>query len=186
MRLFSPPTSKRPDWIWPTQLSKVQRPGACGRGYERLELYLYSPIRLWGPDSSVDIVTRYRLDSPGIEHRWGERFFAPVQTGPGAHPAPCTMGTGSFPGVKYGRGVTLIATPSTAEVKKSTAVPLFLSALMADCRVKFMLYLHPVAYRGEGWGVQHPQNPKFRSFDKVETDCKLSGKCLVFLFQHPN
>ena len=34
------------------------------------------------------------------------RFFsAPVQTGPGAHPASCTMGTGSFPGVKRpGRG----------------------------------------------------------------------------------
>ena len=28
--------------------------------------------------------------------------------------------------------------------------------------------------------------PKFRSFDIVEPDCKLSGKCLVFLFQHPN
>jgi hypothetical protein len=30
----------------------------------------------------------------------GARFSAPVQTGPGAHPASCTMGTGSFPGVK--------------------------------------------------------------------------------------
>ena len=39
------------------------------------------------------------------------RFSAPVQTGPGAHPASCTMGTGSFPGVKCGRGVTL--TPRT-------------------------------------------------------------------------
>jgi len=28
----------------------------------------------------------------------GARFSAPVQTGPGAHPASCTMGTGSFPG----------------------------------------------------------------------------------------
>jgi hypothetical protein len=28
------------------------------------------------------------------------RFFAHVQTGPGAHPASCTMGTGYFPGVK--------------------------------------------------------------------------------------
>jgi len=27
------------------------------------------------------------------------RFSAPVQTGPGAHPASCTMGTGSFPGL---------------------------------------------------------------------------------------
>ena len=35
----------------------------------------------------------------------GARFSAPVQTGPGAHPASCTMGTGSFPGVKRpGRG----------------------------------------------------------------------------------
>ena len=37
----------------------------------------------------------------------GARFFTPVQTGPGAHPASCTMGTASFPGVKSGRGVTL-------------------------------------------------------------------------------
>ena len=30
----------------------------------------------------------------------GARFSAPVQTGPGAYPASCTMGTGSFLGVK--------------------------------------------------------------------------------------
>ena len=36
----------------------------------------------------------------------GARFSAPVQTGPGAHPTYCTMGTGSFQGVKRpGRGV---------------------------------------------------------------------------------
>ena len=35
------------------------------------------------------------------------RFSAPVQTGPEAHPASCTMDTGSFPGVKSGRGVML-------------------------------------------------------------------------------
>ena len=29
----------------------------------------------------------------------GERFSAPIQTAPGAHPASYTMGTGSFPGV---------------------------------------------------------------------------------------
>ena len=35
----------------------------------------------------------------------GARFSAPVQTGPGAYPASCTMGTRSFPGVKRpGRG----------------------------------------------------------------------------------
>jgi hypothetical protein len=46
----------------------------------------------------------------------GARFCAPVQTGPGAHPASCTMGTGSFLGVKSGRGVML--TPSSTVVKK--------------------------------------------------------------------
>ena len=40
-------------------------------------------------------------------------------------------------------------------------------------------------WRTEEGGV-NPPPPKFRSFDKVEPDCKLSGKCLVFLFQHPN
>jgi hypothetical protein len=40
--------------------------------------------------------------------------------------------------------------------------------------------------RGEfGGGFKHPP-PKFRIFDRVEPGCKLSGKCLVFLFQHPN
>ena len=38
-----------------------------------------------------------------------------------------------------------------------------------------------------GWlGGFKPPPPKFRSFVKVEPDCKLSGKCLVFLFQHLN
>jgi len=41
----------------------------------------------------------------------GARFSAPVQTGPGAHPPSCIMGTGSFPGVKSGRGLTLITHP---------------------------------------------------------------------------
>jgi hypothetical protein len=52
-------------------------------------------------DSSVGIATCYGLDVPGIDPRWeGARFSAPVNTDPGAHPASCTMGTGSFPGVK--------------------------------------------------------------------------------------
>ena len=41
----------------------------------------------------------------------GARFSAPVQNGPGAHPAPCTMGTGPFSGVKSGQGVTLTPHP---------------------------------------------------------------------------
>ena len=58
-----------------------------------------------GRDSSVGIATRYGLDGPGIESRWEVRFSAPVQTGAGAYPASCTMGTGSFSKVKRpGRG----------------------------------------------------------------------------------
>ena len=64
-----------------------------------------------GPGSAVSIATGYGQDGPGIEYRWGTRFSAPVQTGPGAHPASCTMGTGSFVGVKSGRGVTLTPLP---------------------------------------------------------------------------
>jgi hypothetical protein len=66
---------------------------------------------LSGPGSVVGIVTGYGLDGPGIKSRWGERVFAPVQTGLGAHPASCTMDTGSFPRAKSGRGVTLTPNP---------------------------------------------------------------------------
>jgi hypothetical protein len=69
-----------------------------------------------GPGSAVGIATDYRLDGPGIESRWGARFSAPVQTGPGAHPVSCTMGTGSFSGgkVRPGRDADH-SPPSSAE-----------------------------------------------------------------------
>jgi len=55
----------------------------------------------------------------------GARFSAPVQTGPGAHPASYTMGTGSFPGVKSGRGVTLTPHPLLVPwSRKRRAIPL--------------------------------------------------------------
>jgi len=64
-----------------------------------------------GLDSVVGIATGYGLDGLGIESRWEVRIFAPVQAGPGAHPASCTMGTGSFLGVKSSWGMTLIPHP---------------------------------------------------------------------------
>ena len=61
-----------------------------------------------GLGSVVGIATRYGLDGPAIESRWGGRFSAPVQNGPGTHPVSYTMGAGSFPVVKRpGRGVAL-------------------------------------------------------------------------------
>jgi hypothetical protein len=64
-----------------------------------------------GSGSVAGIATGYGLDCPGIESRWGARFSAPVQTGPGAYPASCTIGIGSFPGAKSGRSVTLTPHP---------------------------------------------------------------------------
>ena len=62
--------------------------------------YVHINTFLCGPGSVVGIATGYGLDGPGIESRPGTRISAPVQTGPGAHPASCTVGTGSFPGVE--------------------------------------------------------------------------------------
>ena len=53
-----------------------------------------------GRDISVGIEICYGLHGPGIESRWGARFFAPVQTGSEDHTDPYKMGTGSFSGVK--------------------------------------------------------------------------------------
>jgi len=73
------------------------------------------------PGSVVGIPTAYGLDGPGIEKKnpGGARFSAPVQTGPEAHPASCTMGTGSFPGVRCCRGVTLTPHPLLVQRSKT-------------------------------------------------------------------
>jgi len=75
------------------------------------------------------------------------RFSAPVQTDPGAHPASCTMGTGSFPGKKSGRGMTLTPHPLPVSwSRKSRAIPLLplwvvrpVQSLSA-CTVQLYLY----------------------------------------------
>jgi len=77
----------------------------------------------------------------------GTRFSAPVQTGPGAHRASCTMGTGSFPGLKSDRGVTLTPHPLLVPwSRKSRAISLLpvwavrpVQSLNACTRVNFTL-----------------------------------------------
>jgi hypothetical protein len=66
----------------------------------------------------------------------GARFSAPVQTGPRAHPAPCTMGNGSFPGVDSGRGVTLTPHPLLVpkSIKQSRAIPLLSLRAFVACK----------------------------------------------------
>jgi len=74
----------------------------------------------------------------------GARHFAPLQTGPGAHPASCTMGTGSFPGVKSDWGVTLTPHPLLLPwSRKSRAIPLLrLWTFVACSRVNFTFNLY--------------------------------------------
>ena len=68
-----------------------------------------------GPGSSVGIATELRAGR-SVDRIPVGRAFPSVHTGPGAHPASCTMGTGSFPGVKYSRGVLLTTPASSATV----------------------------------------------------------------------
>ena len=90
---------------------------------EAIHLYATNNTKC-GLGSSGGIATDYVLDCPG-SNPGRDEIFPPVQTGPGAHPASCKMGTGSFPGVKCGRGVLLITHPLLVpRSSKSRAVPL--------------------------------------------------------------
>jgi hypothetical protein len=90
-----------------------------------MNLRLYRKFSV-GQDSSVGIATCYRLDGLGFESRWGRDFLsAPIQTGPGAHPASYKIGTGSFWGVKQpGRGNDH-PPPSIAKVKERVELYLY-------------------------------------------------------------
>jgi hypothetical protein len=103
--------------------------------------------------SSVSIVSDYGLDDRAI----GVRFLAEakdfssmlcVQTGPGAHPASCTMGTGGpFPGAKARPGRDADhSPPSSAEVVNEQELYL-LSPQAPPWRVAGLLYLWQLEVR---------------------------------------
>ena len=72
--------------------------------------------------------------------------YSAVPTGPGAHQASCTMYTGSFPGVMYGRGVLLTTHPLLVPRSwKSTAITLPILWTTAG-PVTGTLYLLPFYY----------------------------------------
>ena len=92
-----------------------------------------------GPGSVVGITTGYGLDGPGIETRWGVKIF---RTCPDS--ASCTMGTGSFPGVKSGRSMTLTPHPILVPwLWKSGVIPLLplWACTELQCLYKGALYL---------------------------------------------
>ena len=71
-----------------------------------------------GRGSSVGVGTRYGLEGPEIKSRWGRDLPHRFQSGPGAHPATCIVGTRCFLGVqRLGRGVDH-PPPLTPKLKK--------------------------------------------------------------------
>jgi len=57
----------------------------------------------YGRDSSIRYSDSLRTGRSGDRNPVRAKFFPPVQTGAGIHPASYTMGTGFFPGVKRPR-----------------------------------------------------------------------------------
>ena len=106
--------------------------------------------------SSVSIATELEAGRSGDRILVG-RDFPPIQTAPEAHPASCTMGIGSFPGVKSRRDMTL--TPHSLLVpwsRKGRAIPLLplwavqpVQSLSACTRVHCTFFLLPGA--GQLW-----------------------------------
>jgi hypothetical protein len=58
--------------------------------------YKFYIIIIGGRGSSVGIATRYWIDGPGINSRWRQDFLHLSRPAPGAYPASCITGTGSF------------------------------------------------------------------------------------------
>ena len=145
-----------------------------------------------GRDSAVGIATRYGLDGPGIDSLWRAKFSAPIQTGPGAHPAACTMGTGSFPGVKrQGRGADH-PPPSKCRGQESRAIPLlplwafvacygstygllsYDSVLIRDLLLTFQRFVFIFLWLHLRWGMRHVHH-------KLPINISLYPRRLVFM-----
>jgi hypothetical protein len=100
-------------------------------------------VRLGSRDSVVGIATRYGLEGPGIEFRWGEIF----RTKPDRLRDPPSLlynGYRVFPGSKSGRGVILTTNPLLVpKLRKSWAIPqLTLWVLLGLLRCSLYLYCY--------------------------------------------
>ena len=91
-----------------------------------------------------------RAGRSGDRNPAGARFSAPVQTGPGAHTASCTMDTGSFSGRKErprrGADHSPLLVPWSSKSRAIPLLPLWtarpVQSLSACTRVHFNFYLY--------------------------------------------
>jgi hypothetical protein len=95
-------------WFWVLSLTQYIKEGNKTESYVCLSIPC-DIFKVWKRIHWAGIA-RYsdwlRAGRSGDRISGGARFFAHVQSCPEAHPASCTMGTVSFPGVKRpGRGV---------------------------------------------------------------------------------
>jgi len=86
----------------------------------------YSP---GGRDSSVGIATRYELDGTGIESRWGRDIPHPSRPALGPIQPPTQWVPGLFPESKAAGAWRWPPTPSSAEVKETVELYLYLYSL---------------------------------------------------------
>jgi hypothetical protein len=118
------------------------------------------PYNIISRGSSGSIVFDYGLDDRaiGVRSPEGAKYFYSslcVQTGSGAHPASCTMGTGGpFLGGKARPGRDADhSPPSSAEVENEELY--FLSPQAPPWRVEGLLYLLILAYKNILLGIEY-------------------------------
>jgi len=75
------------------------------------------------------------------------RFLAPVQTGPGAHLACCTIVTGSLSWLYSGRGVALTTHPLSGAEVKERVQPYFYSPLHLLGIFKSEIYIFTFSFK---------------------------------------
>jgi hypothetical protein len=112
--------------------------------------FLVPVIHHVGRDSVVGIATRYGLDGPEIESRWGASIFRTSPDRPWGPPSLLYKGYRvSFPGIKRpGRGVDH-PPPYSAEVKERVELYLYSSSgdFMACSRLNFTFtFIHQVLF----------------------------------------
>jgi hypothetical protein len=143
-----------------TRIAIVSHRGHAENAHAKLWTYIAFYTKYWkrciskhfryrkGPGQLSPYIDWLRAGRSGDRMPVGERFFAHVQTAPGAHPTSCTMGTGSFPGVKRPRRGADHPPPSSAKVKMYRAIPL----PPLGFRVYWgYLYLLPDTENGQHW-----------------------------------